>query len=111
MGLKQIQIINENGNLSNVCGEFSGLRRFVARNIVLNELKKLNLLRDSQSHQMIVPICSRSKDIVEFLVKPQWFIKCEEMAKQAIADVHDGRLTIVPKELEKAWFNWLENIR
>lgn len=109
--LKYLEVIDEKGNLTEICGEFSGLRRFDARDIVLAELTKLNLLRGNQDHQMIIPICSRSKDIVEFLVKPQWFIKCGEMAKQAIKDVHDGRLSIVPKELEKTWFNWLENIR
>lgn len=109
--LKNLQIIDEKGNLTESCGEFSGIRRFDARDIVLAELTKLNLLRGSQDHQMIIPICSRSKDIVEFLVKPQWFIKCNEMAKQAIRDVQDGRLSIVPEELEKTWFKWIENIR
>lgn len=60
---------------------------------------------------MIVPVCSRSKDIVEFLIKPQWFIKCEEMAKRAVKDVRETRLAIIPEELEKTWFHWLENIR
>lgn len=109
--LKQLQVIDEKGNLTDVCGEFSGLRRFDARDIVLNELSKLNLLKGSQDHQMIIPICSRSKDVVEFLVKPQWFIKCEQMAKQAVQDVLDGQLNIVPKESEKVWFHWLDNIR
>lgn len=109
--LKQLQIIDEKGHLTGNCGDFSGLRRFDAREVVLNELAKLNLLRGTQDHQMVVPVCSRSKDIIEFLVKPQWFIKCEEMAKRALGDVRDGRLVIVPKELEKNWFNWLENIR
>lgn len=109
--MKQIQVINQEGSLTEICGEFSGLPRFDARDAVLNELAKLNLLRGNQDHPMIIPICSRSKDVVEFLVKPQWFIKCEEMAKQAVEDVQVGRLNIVPKELEKNWFNWLENIR
>lgn len=111
LGLKSLQVIDEKGQMTNICGEFSGLLRFDVRDIVLRELTRLNLLRSSENHQMIIPVCSRSKDIVEFLVKPQWFIKCDEMAKQAVEDVRIGNLTIIPKELENSWFNWLESIR
>lgn len=56
-------------------------------------------------------IFSRSKDVVEFLIRPQWFLNCDSMAAEAVRDVKEGRLSIEPKELEKTWFAWLENIR
>lgn len=87
------------------------MKRFDARNAILSKLETLDLLRGRQDHEMIVPICSRSKDVVEFLVKPQWFLKCKEIAERAAEDVKEGRLLIEPKQFEKTWFNWLENIR
>lgn len=60
---------------------------------------------------MTVPLCSRSGDVVEYLIKPQWFVDCSRMAHKAARDVKEGRLTIEPAMFEKVWFNWLENIR
>ncbi|ETV68747.1 hypothetical protein H257_15332 [Aphanomyces astaci] len=49
--------------------------------------------------------------IVEPLVKPQWFVNCEQMAQDAMAAVRSKELTILPEHHEKTWFRWLENIR
>lgn len=106
-----MNVINERGELTDICGQFKGLKRFDARNIIISELTKLQLLRKTENHKMIIPICSRSKDVVEFLLKPQWFLKCDRMAYKAIDDVKTGRLTIEPKQFENTWFHWLENIR
>ncbi|XP_018564087.1 valine--tRNA ligase-like [Anoplophora glabripennis] len=110
-GLKHLQVIDETGNLTAACGDFSGLRRFDARDVVMTQLDNLGLLRGRQHHAMMVPICSRSGDVVEFLARPQWFVRCQEMATKAVQDVREGRLTIEPSHFEKTWFNWLENIR
>nr|XP_023015445.1 valine--tRNA ligase-like [Leptinotarsa decemlineata] len=109
--LPVLQVIDESGRLTVSCGQFQGLRRFEARKIVLAELGRLGLLRGSHDHQMILPICSRSKDVIELLARPQWFINCSDMAARALDDVEKGRLTIVPSRFEKTWHGWLENIR
>lgn len=54
---------------------------------------------------------SRSKDIVEPLMKPQWYVNCSDMGKQAADAVREGRLKIIPEHHLKTWFNWLDNIR
>lgn len=48
------------------------MKRFEARVAIIDELKKRNLLIDIKDNPMVIPICSRSKDVVEPLVKPQW---------------------------------------
>lgn len=107
-----LQIINENGLITKLCGpEFSGLKRFQARKNIINSLENLQLFRGSQDHQMSIPICSRSKDIIEYLLKPQWFVNSTEMAQKACTAVKKGDLIIEPQSFEKNWFNWLENIR
>uniref|UniRef100_A0A7N9AW81 Valine--tRNA ligase, mitochondrial n=1 Tax=Mastacembelus armatus TaxID=205130 RepID=A0A7N9AW81_9TELE len=53
---------------------------------------------------------SRSGDIIEPLLKKQWFIQCDEMAKKAIQAVEDGQLEIIPHCFTKTWKNWLSNI-
>lgn len=59
------------------------MKRFDARKSIIEHLKKLNLYRETTDNPMIVPICSRSKDVVEPLIKPQWYVKCDGMAASA----------------------------
>ena len=49
------------------------MKRFDARTAVTEALKAKGLLREIKDNPMVVPICSRSKDIVEPLIKPQWY--------------------------------------
>ncbi|VEN38555.1 unnamed protein product, partial [Callosobruchus maculatus] len=107
--LPTVKVIDETGSM--IDGEFQGTPRFQARSIIVDRLAKMGLMRGKESHAMTVPICSRSKDVIELLLKPQWFIKCQDMAAKAVADVKEGRLRIEPKNFEKTWFDWLENIR
>ena len=87
------------------------MKRFDARKAVQSALDKLGLYRGTADNPMVVPICSRSKDIVEPLIKPQWYVKCDAMAKKAIDAVKSGDLKIVPEQFNKTWFTWMENMR
>jgi len=60
---------------------------------------------------MRLGICSRSGDILEPMITPQWYVNCDGMAKRATDAVRNGELKIVPAEHEKTWFQWLDNIR
>lgn len=44
-------------------------------------------------------------------MKPQWYVSCAEMGKQAADAVRDGQLKIIPDHHLKTWFNWMDNIR
>ncbi|CAH1133104.1 unnamed protein product [Ceutorhynchus assimilis] len=109
--LKPLSIIDEMGLLNDNCGQFKHLKRFEARDVIINELAKKGLFKENQNHKMTIPICSRSKDIVESLIKPQWFLSCNQMAQEAVADVREGRLKIQPENFNKIWYQWLENVR
>uniref|UniRef100_A0A8C2RC25 Valine--tRNA ligase, mitochondrial n=1 Tax=Capra hircus TaxID=9925 RepID=A0A8C2RC25_CAPHI len=60
-----------------------GLHRFVAREKILSALRERGLFRGLQNHPMVLPICSRSGDVVEYLLKSQWFVRCQEMGERA----------------------------
>lgn len=60
---------------------------------------------------MRLGLCSRSGDILEPMITPQWYVNCNDMAKRAADAVRNGDLKIVPKDHEKTWFQWLDNIR
>ncbi|XP_063054552.1 valine--tRNA ligase isoform X4 [Engraulis encrasicolus] len=109
--LEFINILDENGYLINVPAPYKGMRRFDARKAVLQALKDLGQFKEIKDNPMVVPVCSRSKDIVEPLLKPQWYVSCGEMGKQAADAVREGRLKIIPDHHLKTWFNWMDNIR
>jgi hypothetical protein len=56
-------------------------------------------------------LSSRSKDIVEPIVKAQWYVRCSEMAKRALNAVESGNLKIIPESHVKTWNNWLGEIK
>ncbi|KAK6627596.1 hypothetical protein RUM44_010074 [Polyplax serrata] len=109
--LPLITIIDEEGKICGDCGEFTGMKRFDARKAVIEQLKKLDLYREVTDNPMVVPICSRSKDVVEPLIKPQWYVKCDEMANKATNAVRSGELKLIPENQTKIWYNWMDGIR
>uniref|UniRef100_A0A665VV08 Valine--tRNA ligase n=1 Tax=Echeneis naucrates TaxID=173247 RepID=A0A665VV08_ECHNA len=106
-----INIMDENGLLINVPPPFLGMKRFEARKAVLQALKDRGQFKEIKDNPMVVPVCSRSKDIVEPLLKPQWYVNCRDMGKQAADVVREGQLKIIPDHHLKTWFSWMDNIR
>lgn len=60
---------------------------------------------------MQIPICSRSGDIIEPRLTPQWWVDCKEMAKRSTDAVRDGSLKLIPDFHNDTWFHWLDNIQ
>lgn len=110
-GLPFINILNEDGTLNSNAGPYAGEKRFNARYGVIEELKKLGLYTRQESNKMVVPICSRSGDVIEPLLKPQWWMKMEPLTKPAIAVVESGELTIRPEIQKRQYLQWMRNLQ
>ncbi|KAK7094600.1 valine--tRNA ligase-like [Littorina saxatilis] len=106
-----LTMIDNNGNITKDCAEFSGMKRFDARKAVLKALQDKGLYRGTKDNPMVVPMCSRSKDVIEPLLKPQWYVNCKEMAAASVKAVREGELRILPENHIKTWYQWLENCR
>ena len=106
-----ITIFNDDGYIIGDCGEFTGMKRFTCRKIILERLKELGLYRETVNNPMVVPFCSRSKDIVEPMIKPQWYVKCSDMATAATEAVRSGELKLIPEHHNKTWYHWMDGIR
>lgn len=107
--LEFINIYTDDGLIVDGYGKFSGMKRFDARFAIRAELKKLGLIVEEKpkSNPMKVPICSRSKDIVEPRIKEQWFMDCEEFARKALKASESGELKI-PKSHMNRWKRWMD---
>uniref|UniRef100_A0A8C5WXH6 valine--tRNA ligase n=1 Tax=Laticauda laticaudata TaxID=8630 RepID=A0A8C5WXH6_LATLA len=81
--LPLISVIAENGTMTAECGEWvQGLHRFLAREKVLAALKEKGLYRGAKDHCLVLPVCSRSGDVIEILLKNQWFVRSEAIAQR-----------------------------
>lgn len=85
--------------------------RYDARVEVEKSLDTKGLLRGKTPNKMRLGICSRSGDIIEPYLCPQWYVNCNSMAERAVAAVRNGELRILPVFHEQTWYRWLENIR
>ncbi|XP_072176275.1 valine--tRNA ligase-like [Diadema setosum] len=110
-GLDSLSVIDESGVITDAGQEFKGMMRFDARSAVLQALKDKGLYQEVRDNPMSIPICSRSGDVVEPLLKSQWFVKCAEMGQNALRAVETGDLAIVPDMYIKTWQSWLSNVR
>jgi len=102
-----ISIFNPDGTLTEFCGKFAGMKRFDARLAVIEALKEKGLFRGTSPNPMRIGICSRSKDIVEPRLVPQWYVNCKDAAARGVEAVRKGELKIIPKQFEGDWYRWL----
>ncbi|KAM7470344.1 hypothetical protein LguiA_008527 [Lonicera macranthoides] len=110
-----INIFTDDGKInSNGGSEFTGMPRFKAREAVTAALEKKGLYRGIKANEMRLGVCSRSNDVVEPMIKPQWYVNCNSMAKEAldvVFDVNKKKMEIIPKQYAAEWKRWLDNIR
>ena len=109
--LPEINILNDDATINENGGKYAGMDRYEARKVMVEELKEQGLLVKVVDHVHNVGTHDRCGTTVEPMIKQQWFVKMEEMAKPAIEAVKNGDLTFVPERFDKPYLHWLENIR
>lgn len=108
--LEEICIMNDDATI-NVPGKYFGMDRYEARKAMVEDLKEMGLLVKVVPHSHNVGTHDRCGTTVEPMVKPQWFVKMDEMAKPAIEALKSGKLRFVPESFGKTYLHWLEGIR
>ncbi|GAB2242518.1 hypothetical protein Droror1_Dr00019293 [Drosera rotundifolia] len=109
-----INIFTDDGKINGNGGpEFEGMPRFRAREAITKALQDKGLYRGAKNNEMRLGVCSRSYDVVEPMIKPQWYVNCSSMAKEALDAVmneENQRIEIIPKQYASDWKRWLDNI-
>ena len=109
--LPEINVMNDDATINEKGGKYQGMARYDARKAIVKDLEEAGYLVQVEDHAHNVGTHDRCKTTVEPMVKQQWFVRMEEMAKPAIEALKKGDLEFVPERFDKIYLHWLENIR
>ena len=109
--LPEINIMNDDATINELGGKYAGMERYEARKAIVSDLEEQGFLVKVEDHSHNVGTHERCGTTVEPLVKQQWFVRMEELAKPAIEAISNGDLKLIPERMNKTYMNWLSNIR
>ena len=105
----------------NAPAKYRGLDRFVARKAVVADLEALGLLVETKKHKLMVPICTRTGQVIEPMLTDQWFVAMNKVgegdatgksiAQKAIDAVAGGQVSFVPENWVNTYNQWMNNIQ
>jgi valyl-tRNA synthetase len=126
-GLPQISVLDQEGRLAllgnedylrglpegslQFAEEFDKVDRFAARKTIVARLEDFGFLEKIEPNTHMVPHGDRSGVVIEPYLTDQWYVDAKTMAQPAIAAVRSGDTSFVPKNWEKTYFEWMENIQ
>ncbi len=114
LGLKHklatIDILNEDGTLSEAAGLYVGEDRFVARKKIVQQLEAEGYLLKTEEHTHNVGFSERTDAVVEPRLSTQWFVKMADLAAPALANVLDGTIQFHPAKFQNMYKAWLEGV-
>jgi len=109
--LEKTQVIDWQGRLLPIAGEFAGEKISVAREKIVAKLEQKGLLIDiKEDYTHKIAINYRGGGVIEPQIMHQWFMKTTAVKKEAVNAVKSGKIKFYPKSLEKTYFHWLENL-
>jgi len=109
--LEPILVMNEDATMNANAGPYEGLDRLEARQRVVEQLEREDLIEKIEEHTRPVGHCYRCGTTVEPYLSTQWFVKMKPLAEPALEAVRDGRIKIRPTRWVRVYEHWMENIR
>jgi valyl-tRNA synthetase len=109
-GLESIKVIDTEGAITLRGGQFAGMDRFEAREVVRSSLRELGVIERIDEHPHSVGHCSRCHTVVEPMLSLQWFVRVEPLVGPAIDAVKSGESRFIPTRWENNYFRWMENL-
>jgi len=108
--LECINILDESGVINENGGKYQGLDRNEARKQVVADLEALGLLDKVENYANSVGECYRCKTVIEPYMSKQWYVQVAPLAKVATEAVERGDTVILPRQWEKTYYEWMNNI-
>lgn len=110
-GLANYLVIGPKGRMAELAGKYKDMKVVEAREAVVKDLTELGLIEKIDPYTHRVAKCYRCASTVEPMLSKQWFLKMQDLAKNAIDEVKNGKVKFYPERFEKTYLEWLENIK
>ncbi len=121
-GLPMIVVLTLQATINeNAPEKYRGMDRFVARKAIVADLEAAGALVETRKHKLMVPICTRTGQVVEPMLTDQWFVAMSEVGKgdptgksiaqKAIDAVASGQVQFVPENWVNTYNQWMNNIQ
>ena len=109
--LPQVNVMNDDGTMNELAGEFNGMDRFEARKAVIKKLEEIGALVKIEKMTHSVGHSERTGVMVEPRLSTQWFVKMDQLAKNAIANQDtDDKVDFYPPRFNDTYLQWMENV-
>ncbi len=109
--LDWIQVIGFNDKMTKRAGQYAGLDKLIARQKIVDRLKKDGYLVKTKPIKHSVGHCERCKTIVEPMISSQWWLKTKTLAEKAIKVVQNDEIKFKPARFKKQYLNWMKNLK
>jgi valyl-tRNA synthetase len=109
--LERIQVIDFDDTMINVPPQFAGIKSQEARKRILAALQAVELLRGESDIEHAVGHCYKCGSVIQPLIKEQWFLKMEPLAKAATEAIEAKQITFYPEAKGKQLLQYLAGIR
>ena len=110
-GLETIDILNDDGTLSEAATLYVGKDRFEVRKEIVIDLEKNGYLVKTEEYQNKVGFSERTDSVIEPKLSMQWFCKMKELSKPALEHVMNDNIQFHPAKFKKTYRHWMENIK
>ena len=109
--LESIDILNDDGTLSEAAQLYVGEDRFVVRKKIVKQLEEEGHLVKVEDYVNNVGFSERTDAVVEPKLSTQWFVKMQDLTKQAYTSVMEDEVQLVPPKFKNMYRHWMENVR
>ena len=109
--LETIDILNDDGTLSEAAQLYVGKDRFEVRKQITKDLDAKGYLVKTEDYQNKVGFSERTDAVIEPKLSMQWFFKMEEFSKPALDNVMNDKIQFHPAKFKNTYRHWMENIK
>ncbi|MCX7778643.1 MAG: valine--tRNA ligase [Patescibacteria group bacterium] len=105
-----INVIGPEGKMTEEAGKYAGLTILEARERILDELRRLDLIEKEEEYWHNLALCDRCGTPIEPQISIQWFLKMKKISQPAIKAVERKKIKIIPERYKKIYLDWLGRV-
>jgi len=111
-GLQAVQVIDEEGRMTELAGRFAGMKVEEARKAVVEAMEEKGLIEKiDENYVNKVPHCYKCGTVIEPMLREQWFVDVKPLAKRAIEALEKGKIKFYPANKKKVLINYYKGLK